>query len=99
MNQVANTKHGWERVLFVALFWVIFYVSQIVIAAVVVGQCLFMLIGGKPNDHLTQLGDKLSQYINEILRFMTFNSDQKPFPFSDFPKSVIVIHPESDSKA
>ncbi|MBX2848807.1 MAG: DUF4389 domain-containing protein [Acidiferrobacterales bacterium] len=84
-------KSGLVRVLFVVLFWVVFYFTQLVIAVVAVGQCGFVLITNKPNQNLTQLGDSLSKYVTEILRYVTFNTDQRPFPFADFPKSDLAI--------
>jgi len=93
-DQYEGTE-GWVRVLFVALFWVVFYLTQLVVAAVVVAQCVFTLITGQPNQQLLQFGDSLTRYVQEILRYITFNTDQRPFPFSDFPKSDLVITVEN----
>lgn len=95
MSNQYEGNAGWMRVLFVAIFWVVFYLSQFVIAAVVIAQCAFTLIGGAPNAQLLSFGDSLSRYVQEILRYVTFNSDQRPFPFSDFPKSDLIIPSES----
>ncbi len=98
MSNQYEGKDGWMRVLFVALFWVVFYMSQFVVALVVVAQCAFTLIAGAPNTQLMSFGENLSRYVQEILRYVTFNTDQRPFPFTDFPKSDIVItadHAES----
>ncbi len=94
MSSQYEGKAGWQRVLFTAIFWVIFYLSQLVVAAVVVAQCIFTLISGAPNEQLLHFGDSMSKYIHEILRFVTFNTDQRPFPFADFPKSDLVITAE-----
>lgn len=56
-----------------------------------VDGCAFLLIAGQPNQHLIQLGDSLSKYVAQILRYLTFNTDQRPFPFAEFPKSDLVI--------
>ncbi len=95
MSNQYEGNAGWMRVLFVAIFWVVFYLTQLVIAAVVVAQCAFTLISGAPNAQLLSFGDSLSRYVQEILRYITFNSDQRPFPFSDFPKSDLVIPSEN----
>lgn len=96
MSDQYEGKNGWTRILFVALFWVVFYLSQFVIAAVVVAQCAFTLITGSPNSQLLAFGDSMSRYIHEILRFVTFNSDRRPFPFEEFPKSDLVVPSESE---
>lgn len=91
MSHEYEGKSAWLRVVFVVLFWIVFHVSQLIIAAVAVGQCGFVLITSRPNQYLMQLGDSLSKYVSEILRFVTFNTDQRPFPFTEFPKSDLVV--------
>ncbi|MBT5032323.1 MAG: DUF4389 domain-containing protein [Proteobacteria bacterium] len=83
-------ESNWMRVLFVLLFWVIFYLTQMVLVAVAVGQCAFLLITGNANNYLMQAGDSLGKYVSELLRYVTFNSNQRPFPFTGFPKSDLV---------
>ena len=91
MSQNYENKNAWMRVLFVVLFWIVFYVTQLVIAAVVVAQCAFTIFSGKPNHNLLKFGDMLAKYIKDILRYVTFNTDERPFPFNEFPKSDLVI--------
>ena len=91
MSNQYEGKNGWTRILFTALFWLTFYFSQFFIALVVVAQCAFTLITGTPNRQLLTFGENLSRYVQEVLRYITFNTEQRPFPFTDFPKSDIVI--------
>ena len=39
----------------------------------------------KPNENLAGFGALLVAYVSQILNFVTFNSESRPFPFSDFP--------------
>lgn len=94
MSNQYEGKTGWNRVLFTAIFWVIFYVSQFVVAIVVVAQCAFTILTNKPNSQLLAFGDSMGRYIHEILRFVTFNSDRRPFPFEEFPKSDLAVPSE-----
>ena len=91
MTDQLNNQTGWQRILFVIIFWVVFYVAQMVVAAVAVAQCVFYLLTDNPNEQLMKFGDSLSKYIHDILRYVTFNSDQRPFPFTDFPKPDLII--------
>ena len=91
MTDQYQGQTGWQRVAFVVLFWIVFYVAQLVVGAVALAQCVFVLLTNNPNQQLLQFGDSLSKYIHDILRFVTFNSDQRPFPFSDFPKPDLII--------
>lgn len=94
MTRQYDDKSTWLRVLFVALFWAVFHLTQLVLFAVAVGQCLFKLTTGNPNTQLSKLGHNLSQYVQEILAYVTFNSDKRPFPFNDFPKDGVIIEGE-----
>lgn len=91
MTEQTKNLAGWQRVLFVVIFWIAFYVTQMVVGLVAVAQCVFLLITGDPNEQLRKLGDSLGKYVHDILRYVTFNSDQRPFPFTDFPKPDLII--------
>ena len=95
MSNQYEGSAGWVRVLFVALFWFVFYLTQFVIAAVIIAQCVFTLINGTPNQQLLSFGDSLSYYVKQIIGYATFNTDQRPFPFNEFPKSDIVLTSKS----
>jgi len=75
----------WLRLLFVMLLALCCLVAEAVALMVVVIQSGFVLINGARNPHLLAFGANLSEYIYRILRFVMFNSDEKPFPFADWP--------------
>ena len=85
-----KNESKWVRVFIVAVFWIIFYLTQLVMLAIVVGQCAFLLITGHPNNYLKNAGDSIGKYVSEILSFATFNSERRPFPFSSFPTSDVI---------
>ncbi len=78
-------RESWLRALYVLLFAAIYSVAEIVIVIVVVVQFGFVLLTGKCNEQLLGFGAGLSRYVYDLLRFVTFNSDTKPFPFSPWP--------------
>ncbi len=53
--------------------------------AVVLLQLVLRLINGAPSRALMDFGDGLSQYLAQIGRFGSFHSDEKPWPFADWP--------------
>lgn len=73
------------RALFVLLFALLYMVAEVVALVVVVIQFGFVLIGRARNPNLLAFSANLSEYIYRILRFVMFNSDDKPFPFADWP--------------
>ncbi len=73
------------RILWMLLFVIAWQVAEIVLAGVVVVQLVYRLIYGAPSGSLMSFGDSLSQFLAQIGRFGTFHSDQKPWPFADWP--------------
>lgn len=77
----------WLRVLFMAALVVALYVVGLMLTLVTVGQVLFSLMTGSDNGNLRALGKSLTLYVRQILDFLTYNSEIKPFPFSPYPDS------------
>ena len=78
---------AWIRVLFMFAFAIVLYlVIAPVILVLMIVQALFVIITGDSNSNLRFLGAALSKYIFQVLQFVSYNSNTKPFPFSDFPK-------------
>jgi hypothetical protein len=85
LKQNVTTESTWIRGLYILLFAVIYSITEIVIVAVVVFQFLSTLFMGQNNQQLLRLGRNLSDFIRQILLFVTYNSDEKPFPFGAWP--------------
>ena len=73
--------------LFVLLFMFAFGVCRFLLCFIVFMQFLFDLISGEPNNRLCQFSSAFKDYIAEVVAFVTYQSDTKPFPFSDWPKN------------
>jgi len=50
-------------------------------------QFLSMLLSGKPFASLAELGDVLGEYTRDVVRFLTYRSDEKPFPYTPLPRA------------
>ena len=73
------------RVLWMLVFLLVWQVAQLVLGGVVLVQLIYRLAYGAPNGGLMSFGDSLSQYLAQIGRFGSFHSEQKPWPFADWP--------------
>lgn len=80
-----TASESWIRGLNMLLFAVIYSVAEVVLSAVVVLQFIFLLLTRGPNERLLEFGDDLSVFIYQIIQYLTFNSDEKPFPFAPWP--------------
>lgn len=85
LKQNLTRSETWLRVLYVILFALIYTVAEIVLAAVVVVQFGFVLITGQRNPNLLEFGASLSRFMYDVLRYFTFLSDDRPFPFQPWP--------------
>jgi hypothetical protein len=72
----------WIRLLFMAVLVAIYMLTRIVFLAVVVFQFLWVLITAETNKQLTGLGQSLATYTYQIMRYLSFNTEDKPFPFN-----------------
>jgi hypothetical protein len=91
-KNLTNPK-TWLRLVYIILFAIAFNVAEVVIVAVVVAQFLFELITGRSNEQLRSLGRSLGGYANEIIAYLTYHSDDKPFPFGSWPEGAPAREP------
>lgn len=75
----------WLRLPFMLLFFFAWKLTELVLIGLILVQLVFRLLAGRPQEQLLALGSQLTRYAYEIFRYLTFNSDTKPFPFSDWP--------------
>jgi len=81
---VKNTN-TWVRLAYMVLFGFLLNAGGLVMSAIVFAQFLFVLITGKDNDNLRNLGQGLGKWVYQAIMFLTFNDETKPFPFDEWP--------------
>jgi hypothetical protein len=94
LKEKLSTPDKWIRLIFMVLFsllvyWVIFLLIWVIAAF----QFIYSLFVGTPNKALLPFTASLSEYVKQIVMFLTYNSEEKPFPFMLWPAS-----PEKKSK-
>ena len=72
----------WMRILYMLLFVIAYGIAEFILTVVVILQIILRLFTGKINERLRQFSSDLSQYVYDMLRFLTFNSEAMPFPLS-----------------
>lgn len=75
----------WLRVLYMLLMTLAYQVSGAILFLLAVTQFIFSLFAGQPNQHLTSFARSLGLYFQHIVNFLTFVTEEIPFPFSDWP--------------
>lgn len=85
VKQNLRNLDSWLRGLFIVIFAVIFYFLVGIIWLLVIFQFLTTVITGKLNNQLENFSGVLTDYALQILDYVTYQSDLKPFPFSPLP--------------
>lgn len=93
-----TNRSTWIRVVYMILFAVIFNIAEFVIAVVTVVQFLSRLFTGNVIEHLQAFGQGLGTYINEIIVFLTYHTDDMPFPFAPWPKESPAVKTADGAK-
>ncbi|MCK5454680.1 MAG: DUF4389 domain-containing protein [Calditrichia bacterium] len=78
----------WMRGLYMLIFIFFLGVAKVVIFAVVLFQFLTVLFTAEPNKRLVGFGQSLSTYQYQIMIFLTYNSEEHPFPMGEWPEQV-----------
>ncbi len=86
LKEKLSVKDKWIRLLFMILFAIVVYFIAIPLVWLIGAfQFLYALFTNKPLKTLVPFSDGLSQYIHQIMSFIVYASEHKPFPFSSWP--------------
>jgi hypothetical protein len=75
----------WIRLAYMVLFALLVMAARLLVSIVVVVQFALVLIFGRDNENLRNLGQGLGKWVYQAIMFLTFNSNDKPFPFDEWP--------------
>lgn len=76
-----RSKSTWLRLLFMVVMVLLYAISRIVVAAVVLIQFFYVLFTGAAHEPLIRFGQSLATYSYQIILYLTYNSEIRPFPF------------------
>lgn len=85
IKQNLLSPDAWLRILLMAGFAVAAWLTLLVLGVIVLVQALLVLITGFPNANLQRFGLIAGAYLFEIIQFLLYNTEDKPFPFAPFP--------------
>jgi hypothetical protein len=101
IKENSSSSDIWLRGGFILVFALIYGISKIVIWSLVLFQFVSLLITKETNPQLRRFSKSLSVFVYQLLQYVMFNSDEKPFPFSDWPEAeekITVDNPVSRKK-
>lgn len=74
-----------SRIFFTLLFGLIGWIAVWIFCFVVIIQFGFLLVTGSTNKNLKAFNKEIGLYLNDMIKYLSFQTDEKPFPFRDWP--------------
>ena len=84
-TNVSEKRNIWLRGLLMILMAIAFQISGTLLALGAIFQFVLALMNDAPNARLTSFGHSLGLYLSQIADFVTFVTDEAPFPLSAWP--------------
>jgi hypothetical protein len=86
MEENLRNRSTWKRFLFMIVMAILFSLGVTIGCFIVLLQFLWVLFTGHTKKEFSSVGRQLAEYCKEIVLYMTFNTEQRPFPFDrDWP--------------
>lgn len=82
-----KSRSTWLRLVFMLVFWILAGVTTFVASVVIVLGFFWVLFTGETNEQLRKTGQGIAAYISQIINYLTYNTDDKPFPFGEWPSA------------
>ena len=84
-DTTTNKRNIWVRGFFMLLMALVYHVAGTVMFIVAFIQFVMVSLSDTPNARLVSFGRSLGRYLQQIAYFLTFASEEMPFPFDDWP--------------
>ena len=78
-------ESAWLRLVFIVLFVVAFNIAGLVLLIAVLVQFISKAFTGKPLPSVAIFGQKLATFLYEVIRFLSFETGEMPWPFAPWP--------------
>ncbi len=91
IKENAKNADTWIRGLYIVVFGIIFYFLVGLIWLLVVFQFVMKVLTGELNQRLLDLGEAIARFVYQILQYITFKSEHRPYPFNPWPDSTDAV--------
>jgi hypothetical protein len=76
------------RLLYTLLYAAIFELVKTIVFLVTLFEYVFLLITLQHHEPARTFANRVATYGYRVMRYLTLNENQRPFPFSDFPAEI-----------
>ncbi len=84
INNNLKKTSTWKRIFFMAVLMLIFSTISPLLWIVIVLQIVTTLLTGGSNRHIHAFSRSLCTYLYHIALYLTFNTEELPFPFGSW---------------
>jgi hypothetical protein len=93
LKRNVSDKDTWLRLPYMIIFAVAFYLAAGLLFALALVQFLAKLFSGRVLEGPIGFGANLATYLGQIAQYLSYTSQEKPFPFAAFPEQKIQVLP------
>lgn len=81
----ARSRDYWLRGALMVLFYVILWLVRFVVLVLAAFQFGAAIVVGRPNERVKPFASQLATYMQELVAFVTWASEHRPYPLSPWP--------------
>ena len=81
----SGKRNIWVRGLLMLMMAIAFHISGMLLALGAIVQFVLAVLSDGPNARLLAFGRSLGGYLGQIADFVSFATEDVPFPFGDWP--------------
>ena len=89
VKENAKNKSTWTKGFFLLVFIFILGLGKTLLIAILAFQFVHILLTGKLNNRLITFGGRFCHYLLQVMEYMIFVRDDRPFPFGEWPSRNI----------
>lgn len=80
-----QTKPGLARALYTILYLIIGRFISMVLFVIAITQYIYSWLTGEPNEKILHFTEDLAEYTKQLVSYVGFNTEEKPWPFGEWP--------------
>ena len=79
-------KPGIARALYTLLYLLVGRFISMVLFVIAITQYIYSWLTGEPNEKILIFTADLAEYTKQLVSYVGFNTDEKPWPIGDWPE-------------
>ena len=88
LQVITSRKQVAIRLLYTLLYVAIFELVKTIVLLITLFEYFFLLITLRHNEPARTFANRVAAYGYRVMRYLTLNDNQRPFPFADFPAEI-----------